>query len=88
MLGGPGETLNSAEESLRFADSLNLDCVKITMGIRIYPDTALARQAMEDGIVSADDDLLFPRFYMVPGLGEPLRQLVERWMSQRPNWLM
>jgi radical SAM superfamily enzyme YgiQ (UPF0313 family) len=88
MLGGPGETLNSAEESLRFADSLNLDCVKITMGIRIYPDTALARQAIEDGIVSADDDLLFPRFYMVPGLGEPLRQLVERWMSQRPNWLM
>jgi radical SAM superfamily enzyme YgiQ (UPF0313 family) len=88
MLGGPGETLDTAEESLRFADSLNLDAMKITIGIRIYPDTGLARRAIQDGIVSADEDLLSPRFYMVPGLGEPLRQLVEKWMSQRPNWLM
>jgi radical SAM superfamily enzyme YgiQ (UPF0313 family) len=88
MLGGPGETLDTAEESLRFADSLNLEAMKITIGIRIYPDTGLARQAVQDGIVSGDEDLLSPRFYMVPGLGEPLRRLVEKWVSQRPNWLM
>jgi radical SAM superfamily enzyme YgiQ (UPF0313 family) len=88
MLGGPGETPDSAEISLRFADSLNLDAMKITIGIRIYPYTALARRAVEDNIVAPDDDLLVPRFYMVPGLGEPLRELVEKWMSQRPNWVM
>ncbi len=70
--------MDSATESLQFADSLKLDSVKNTIGIRIYPDTGLARRAIQDKIISADDDLLSPRFYVVPGLGEPLRQLVEK----------
>jgi radical SAM superfamily enzyme YgiQ (UPF0313 family) len=88
MFGGPGETLDSAEESLRFADSLNLDSLKITIGIRIYPGTALAQKAVEDGIISQGDDLLLPRFYMVPGLAEPLRELIGKWISGRTNWVL
>ncbi|HMK35322.1 MAG TPA: radical SAM protein [Desulfomonilaceae bacterium] len=88
MLGGPGETMDSAEQSLQFGDSLNLDAMKITLGIRIYPHTRLARQAVEAGIITSGDDLLTPRFYMVPELGEPLGRLVKKWMSQRPNWMM
>ena len=45
MLGGPGETKESVLASLAFADSLELDALKITVGIRIYPHTALADQA-------------------------------------------
>jgi radical SAM superfamily enzyme YgiQ (UPF0313 family) len=86
MFGGPGETLASANESLRFADSLNLDSLKITIGIRIYPGTALSHKAVEDGIINQNDDLLMPRFYMVPGLEEPLRELIGKWKSGRPNW--
>ena len=37
MLGGPGETKESVLASLAFADSLELDALKITVGIRIYP---------------------------------------------------
>jgi radical SAM superfamily enzyme YgiQ (UPF0313 family) len=37
LLGGPDGTRESAEESLAFADSLDLDLVKITLGMRIYP---------------------------------------------------
>jgi len=88
LFGGPGETLASAEESLRFADSLNLESLKITIGIRIYPGTALARQAAEDGIINPGDDLLQPRFYMVPGLEDPLRKLIGQWTSGRPNWIL
>ncbi len=36
LLGGPGETKASALESLSFADSLHLDMMKVTVGIRIY----------------------------------------------------
>jgi radical SAM superfamily enzyme YgiQ (UPF0313 family) len=88
MFGGPGETLDSAEESLRFADSLDLDSLKITVGIRIYPGTALAQKAVEDGVVTPEDDLLLPRFYMVPGLEEPLRELIGKWTSGRPSWIL
>jgi radical SAM superfamily enzyme YgiQ (UPF0313 family) len=68
LFGGPGETRQSVEESLAFARSLNLDALRITVGIRIYPHTPLARTAVEEGIISPDDELLTPRFYLAPGL--------------------
>jgi len=87
MLGGPGETRETALESLAFADSLRLEAMKVTVGIRIYPYTALAQTAVADGLISADDDLLSPRFYMVPGLEDWLRETVAEWMAERPNWM-
>jgi radical SAM superfamily enzyme YgiQ (UPF0313 family) len=71
LLGGPGETQASVDESLAFADSLHLDGLKVTVGIRIYPDTALAETALREGLIAPDDDLLFPRFYLTPGLEIP-----------------
>jgi radical SAM superfamily enzyme YgiQ (UPF0313 family) len=68
LLGGPGETRESVKESLAFADSLGLEMLKVSVGIRIYPRTALAKIALEEGVISADDDLLFPRFYLRPDL--------------------
>ena len=73
LLGGPGETQVSVEESLAFADSLHLDLLKVTVGMRIYPDTPLARTALRDGVITPEDDLLFPRFYLTPGLEVPPR---------------
>jgi len=37
MLGGPGEIKESAQQSLNFSGSLQMDAMKITIGIRIYP---------------------------------------------------
>jgi radical SAM superfamily enzyme YgiQ (UPF0313 family) len=87
MLGGPDETKESALESLEFADSLNLECVKVTIGIRIYPYTALAKTAVDEGLISPEDDLLTPRFYMAHGLEDWLRETMDKWMSTRPNWV-
>ncbi len=71
LLGGPGETQETAEESLAFAAWLRLDQLKITTGIRIYPGTPLACLAIREGVIGAEDDLLFPRFYLTPGLRLP-----------------
>jgi radical SAM superfamily enzyme YgiQ (UPF0313 family) len=68
LLGGPGETIRSIDESLAFADALRLDMLKVTFGIRIYPGTPLHRCALEEGVVSPGDDLLLPRFYLARGL--------------------
>ena len=88
LLGGPGENRKTVEESLAFADSLDLEAMKITMGIRIYPYTDLARTAIKEGVIAPDDDLLFPKFYMAPGLDEWLRSTVSTWMDGRPHWLL
>ncbi|MBU2234937.1 MAG: radical SAM protein [Proteobacteria bacterium] len=87
MLGGPGETQESVLETLTFADSLPLDELKITTGIRIYPDTALARVAIDAGMISPDDDLLLPKFYLVRELEEWLLETVKTWMADRPHWI-
>ena len=88
LLGGPGETRESVEESFAFVDSLPLDLVKVSIGIRIYPHTALARIAVEEGVIAPEDDLLRPRFYLAKGLEGWLQDTARRWMEERPHWFM
>lgn len=84
LLGGPGETRGTVLESLAFADSLDLDLLKLTMGIRIYPGTPLAQVAVAEGRIAAGDDLLMPRFYLARGLEEWLEPTLHAWMAERP----
>ena len=86
LLGSPGETRKSIEESLAFADSLKLDSLKITAGVRIYPHTSLAKKATEEGVISSQDDLLLPRFYMAEGVEHWLRDTLKSWAITRPHW--
>jgi radical SAM superfamily enzyme YgiQ (UPF0313 family) len=88
LLGGPGETRETVNESLEFADSLNLEALKITIGIRIYPYTPLAETALKEGLIKADDNLLFPRYYMGKDLEGWLRETVNAWRESRPHWIM
>ena len=88
LLGGPGETKETVNQSLGFADSLDLEAMKITIGIRIYPHTPLAQAAVKEGLIEADDTLLFPKFYMTKGLESWLRKTVKAWMDTRPHWVM
>ncbi len=86
LLGGPGENEKTLAESLAFAEDLNLDAMKITSGIRIYPGTRLARQAVAEGMIAPDDDLLFPRYYMNPLVRESLKDTVAGWLEKHANW--
>jgi radical SAM superfamily enzyme YgiQ (UPF0313 family) len=85
LLGGPGETRESVEQSLAFADSLDLDALKITVGIRIYPFTALAKISREQGVISVKDDLLIPRFYCADEIKDWLHATVRSWAADRPG---
>ena len=85
MLGAPGETRETVKQSLDFMDDLNPDTIKITTGIRIYPHTRLAAIARAEGVISPDDDLLFPRFYIRDGLKDWLIHTISLWAKDRPN---
>jgi len=87
MLGGPGETRETVEESLSFAESLGLDALKVTVGLRIYPETRLAATALAEGIIQPDDDLLWPRFYLAPRLRDWLPERIAAYKTSRP-WVM
>ena len=89
LLGGPSETRQTVEESLAFAESLNLDwgehAFKITTGIRIYPATALAATALAQGIIRPDDDLLQPTFYLAPALRDWLPERIADYRRAHPS---
>jgi radical SAM superfamily enzyme YgiQ (UPF0313 family) len=88
LLGSPGETRKSVEESLAFADSLRLDNLKITAGVRIYPHTVLAKQAIKEGMIASHDELLFPRFYLARDLENWLPDTLKNWAITRPHWMI
>ena len=88
LLGGPGETRESVEESLVFADSLNLETLRITAGVRIYPHTLLAKIAVDEGLISSHDDLLLPRFYQAKGLEDWLSETLKNWTTTRAHWMI
>jgi len=78
LLGGPGESRDTVAASLDFAESLGLDLLKVTVGVRIYPGTRLAAAAEEERAITGDDDLLHPRFYMAPDLEAWVRDELAR----------
>jgi radical SAM superfamily enzyme YgiQ (UPF0313 family) len=88
LLGSPGETRESVEESLIFANSLKLDSLKITVGVRIYPNTSLAKKAIEEGMIASRDELLFPRFYLTKGLADWVPETLKNWAAIRPHWVI
>jgi len=87
LLGGPGETKDSVKQSFYFADSLEIEAMKLTSGIRIYPHTTLQQIAVDEGIIEPNEDLLFPKFYMAEGLKGWLDEMVAKWMEDRENWI-
>jgi radical SAM superfamily enzyme YgiQ (UPF0313 family) len=88
LLGSPGETRQSVQESLTFADSLKLDALKITAGVRIYPHTPLAKLAADEGLILSQDPLLSPRFYLAKGLENWLPDTLKEWMVKRTHWMI
>ncbi len=79
MLGAPGETRETAEETIAFAEThLNWkNCLPMfTTGIRILPGTELAARARADGYLSPRHDLAESVFYFSP-------QVSEEWLLRR-----
>lgn len=79
LLGSPGETRETVEKSLAFAESLAPDALKLTAGVRIYPGTELAAIAEKEGVISSRCNLLYPRFYLAEGLEEWLPETLNKW---------
>jgi radical SAM superfamily enzyme YgiQ (UPF0313 family) len=70
LVGGPGETPATLEDTLAFAaDRMRAgDAVYLTVGLRVYPGTTLHRIALDEGRVAYGDSLLAPTFYFSPAL--------------------
>ncbi len=69
MFGGPGETEETVQETLRFAETCisQSDVALFMIGIRIYPGTELENIARTEGVLTLPPhEMLEPVFYLSP----------------------
>jgi hypothetical protein len=88
ILGGPGETWATLEETQTHSRHLGEATVMARVGMRVYPGTPLhGRWAREAG-AGPLPDLLQPAYYLAPGLteAEVCAHLRAR-ASTLPNWV-
>lgn len=90
LVGGPGETRSTLEETLTFARWRleRGDAVYVTVGLRVYPGTTLHRIAISEGRVAAEDSLLDPTFYFSEGLGfDETVERLKRFAADHPRFM-
>jgi radical SAM superfamily enzyme YgiQ (UPF0313 family) len=73
LLGGPGETQATMHDTFRFIreEIPEQDMVFVQVGLRVYPGTPLQQEAIAEGVIGQDDELLKSFHYVAPGL-EPM----------------
>lgn len=89
MLGGPGESPATLQETLTNVQALNRSVCFFFCGVRVYPETPLSRLAEQEGQIEVDGDLLLPLFYRSAALGEvDLEEEVRRYARGRGDWII
>jgi len=96
LLGGPGETPETAAETVASIKSMAPDCAGAALGVRIYPGTQMETLVAEEGPLENNPgvrrhyagpiDLLRPTFYISPALGERPARLVRDLIGDDPRF--
>lgn len=87
VLGGPGETERTMNETLETAARCPRAVVFVFAGMRIYPGTPLHAIAGAEGIIGADTDLLAPKFYIARGVEKAMASALDH-AAKMPNWMV
>jgi radical SAM superfamily enzyme YgiQ (UPF0313 family) len=92
LLGGPGETKKSIRTTLNLMKKIKPSRVGLSVGVRIYPGTALAKIVQKEG-VSPDNPALFgkvkengnflkPIFYISPEVGLEINSYIGKLIGE------
>lgn len=63
LFGGPGENAETVQETVQVVNQMNPVYILASQGIRVYPHTALYNIALQEQVIRAEDNLLFPAYY-------------------------
>ena len=88
LLGGPGETPETVQESVAFLERYEPKLVNLKVGIRLHPGLPLHRLALAEGVVQPADNLLWPRFYLAPAIREWIGDYLKELTARHPNWIL
>lgn len=86
LIGAPGEDRETVEESVAFMEERNPFMLDFGVGIRLMPNTALRDIAVKEGVISADDPLMEPKFYISAGVKDWITDYLRDVCLKHPNW--
>lgn len=96
LLGGPGETPETATETINFSKSIAPDHAGTSLGIRVYPGTGMPEALLREGPLDANPgirrkyagpiDLFQPTFYISPALGPRPARLIKDLIAGDPRF--
>ena len=86
LLGGPGEDKKTVQETVEFVNDRSPLIVGFAVGIRIMPNTRLVDIAVKEGVISADDPLMEPRFYISPDIKGWVADYLYEICADKPHW--
>lgn len=85
LYGAPGESMDGGRDSLELSYRLKPSMIVTQFGLRIQPDTLLREIALEQGVISENDDGFEARFYLSPETSaEDLRACVKKFRRSHP----
>ncbi len=77
IMGGPGETLETAKEGLENIAKLQKSIVFVFQGIRVLPNTHIEKIALDEKVLDPKNALLAPTYYHSPTVDkDELSQLI------------
>ena len=89
LLGGPGETPETLEQTLDGVEKLEKTVSFFFTGMRIYPHTKLYTMALEEGKISEETDLLHPFYYESDAITPAeIEARVTNRAGKRINWIV
>ncbi len=89
LLGGPGETPDTLEETLDNMGKLEKSVLFIFCGMRIYPGTPLFSLSRAKGLIDSASELLEPVFYTSTTISrQHILNRVREKAAKRMNWII
>jgi radical SAM superfamily enzyme YgiQ (UPF0313 family) len=89
LMGGPGETPQTLQETLTAVDRLEKSALFFFCGMRIYPDTALYEIAVKEGQIKEGRSILEPVFYRSPFIDtDEIVKQIQKAADRRLNWVI
>jgi radical SAM superfamily enzyme YgiQ (UPF0313 family) len=89
IAGGPGESRATLASSYANSQRLKGAVIIAVVGMRIYPGTPLFEQAVAEGRIQRDADLLAPTYYLAPGLtADAVFERLREFARLSPCWIV
>ncbi|MBI4397102.1 MAG: cobalamin B12-binding domain-containing protein [Elusimicrobia bacterium] len=83
LFGAPGETMETAQETLDALDELHPTAAFLTQGIRVYHNTATSRRLVREGRLSPEKSLLEPCHYLSEALPPNFSEVLHGYALSR-----